>query len=160
MVITKMGEPPGDAALYPASAPDGVITADVIKWTPSRLVPAAFLVYATRSRLVRSQIVDVTQGVAQKKISLERFLRVGYPVPPAAEQHRIVAEVDRRLSVLDALDATLDANLARCARLRQSILKRAFEGRLVPPEAPPPRSPAHAPEQVPLFGAAPPRQAP
>ena len=46
--------------------------------------------------------------------------------------HRIVAEVDRRLSVLDALDATIDVNLARCARLRQSILQRAFEGRLVP----------------------------
>lgn len=54
------------------------------------------------------------------------------PLPPLAEQLRIVAEVDRRLSVLDALDATVDRNLARCARLRQSILKMAFEGRLVP----------------------------
>ena len=45
--------------------------------------------------------------------------------------HRIVAEVDRRLSVLDALDATIDVNLARCARLRQSILQRAFSGDLV-----------------------------
>ena len=58
------------------------------------------------------------------------------PLPPLAEQHRIVAEVDRRLSVLDALDTTLDANLARCAKLRQSILKRAFEGKLVPADTP------------------------
>ncbi|MDP2308622.1 MAG: restriction endonuclease subunit S [Pseudomonadota bacterium] len=56
------------------------------------------------------------------------------PVPPRAEQGRIAAEVDRRLSVLDALDTTIDTNLARCKRLRQSILKRAFEGRLVPAE--------------------------
>jgi type I restriction enzyme, S subunit len=60
---------------------------------------------------------------------------VALPLPPLPEQHRIVAEADRRLSVLDALDATIDANLARCARLRQSILQRAFEGRLVPSES-------------------------
>lgn len=58
------------------------------------------------------------------------------PLPPLAEQHRIVAEVDRRLSVLDKIEASVELNLARCARLRQSILKRAFEGRLVKPEAP------------------------
>jgi type I restriction enzyme S subunit len=52
--------------------------------------------------------------------------------PPLAEQRRIVAEVERRLSVVQELEATLAANLARAERLRQSILKRAFEGKLVP----------------------------
>ena len=53
------------------------------------------------------------------------------PVPPLAEQHRIVAEVERRLSVVQEVEATVAANLKRAERLRQSILKRAFEGRLV-----------------------------
>jgi type I restriction enzyme, S subunit len=53
-------------------------------------------------------------------------------VAPLAEQRRIVAEVDRRLSVIDELDATVNLNLKRAAGLRQSILKRAFEGTLVP----------------------------
>ena len=54
------------------------------------------------------------------------------PLPPLAEQRRIVAEVERRLSVLDALEQTVERTLTRSSRLRQSILKRAFEGKLVP----------------------------
>jgi type I restriction enzyme S subunit len=58
----------------------------------------------------------------------------GIPVSlaPSAEQRRVVAEVDGRLSVIDELEATVEANLKRAAGLRQSILKRAFEGKLVP----------------------------
>lgn len=75
---------------------------------------------------------DAASSAGQFNVSLSAAAQYAIPLPPTAEQHRIVAEVDRRLSVLDALDATIDTNLARCARLRQSILKRAFEGRLVP----------------------------
>ena len=57
------------------------------------------------------------------------------PLPPLSEQHRIVAEVERRLSVVAALEATVAANLARAGRLRQAVLKRAFEGRLVAQDA-------------------------
>ena len=55
-----------------------------------------------------------------------------FPLPPLAEQRRIVAEVERRLSVVEALEASVAASLKRAARLRQAILKRAFSGRLVP----------------------------
>ena len=54
------------------------------------------------------------------------------PLPPLAEQRRIVAEVERRLSVIQQAEAAVDASLQRAQRLRQSILKRAFAGQLVP----------------------------
>jgi type I restriction enzyme S subunit len=82
--------------------------------------------------------IDISRyvsGSAQPKLPQGAMQKIAVPLAPLAEQHRIVAEVDRRLSVLDALDASVDANLARCARLRQSILKLAFEGRLVRADA-------------------------
>jgi len=52
------------------------------------------------------------------------------PIPPVAEQTRIVAEVERRLSVIEGVEATVAANLKRAARLRQAILQKAFSGGL------------------------------
>ena len=53
------------------------------------------------------------------------------PLPPLVEQRRIVAEVERRLSVIQQAEAAVDASLQRAERLRQSILKQAFSGHLV-----------------------------
>ncbi len=58
--------------------------------------------------------------------------RIAVPIPPLVEQQRIVAEVERRLSVVAEVEAAVAANLKRAERLRQAILKRAFEGKLVP----------------------------
>jgi type I restriction enzyme, S subunit len=65
-------------------------------------------------------------------INLTKLAAFPLPLPPSREQHRIVGEVDRCLSVVDELEATVEANLNRAAGLRQAILKRAFEGKLVP----------------------------
>ena len=52
--------------------------------------------------------------------------RLPIPLPPLAEQHRIIAEADRRLSLIRRAEAQVGANLARAKRLRQSILQAAF----------------------------------
>jgi type I restriction enzyme S subunit len=47
------------------------------------------------------------------------------------KQHQIVSEIESRFSVADKLVQTIDENLKKSETLRQSILKKAFEGRLV-----------------------------
>ena len=65
-------------------------------------------------------------------INMTKLAALPIPMPPGHEQHRIVAELDRRMSIIDELETVVNANLKRAERLRQAILKRAFEGRLVP----------------------------
>jgi type I restriction enzyme S subunit len=65
-------------------------------------------------------------------ISLSKVRALPISLPPASEQLRILEEIDRRFTVLDQVEATVTASLARCDKLRQAILKRAFEARLVP----------------------------
>ena len=67
-----------------------------------------------------------------RNIGQERIREIRFPLPPLAEQRRIVSEVERRLSVVQQAEATVEASLARAERLRQSILKQAFSGKLVP----------------------------
>jgi type I restriction enzyme S subunit len=69
-------------------------------------------------------------GSTIKHFTREAFIELPVPVPPLAEQTRIVAEVERRLSVVEELESLMPANLQRAARLRQSILQRAFSGSL------------------------------
>jgi type I restriction enzyme S subunit len=59
-------------------------------------------------------------------LSTGKVARLPIPVPPDDEQHRIVAEVDRRLSIVREVEAEVDANLKRAQSLRQAILAKAF----------------------------------
>jgi type I restriction enzyme, S subunit len=65
-------------------------------------------------------------------LNMTKLSMLPVPIPPVAEQERIVAELERRLSVVDEVDAEVSANLKRAERLRQSVLLFAFKGALVP----------------------------
>ena len=71
-------------------------------------------------------------GTAQPKLTQTALNRIPIPLPPHAEQRRIVAEVERRLSLIQKAEDVVEANLKKADRLRQSILKQAFSGRLAP----------------------------
>lgn len=96
---------------------------------------------------------DVKGGLI-KNLHIEDIKEIKLPLPPLAEQQRIVAEVERRLSLAAQVEAAVDTGLKRAARLRQAILKRAFEGKLVPQDPTdqpvaglPPSSPATLQQQ-------------
>ena len=70
--------------------------------------------------------------VARANLSLTDVSEFAVPLPPLLEQQAIVAEVESQLSVADEVEKTITAELKRAEQLRQSILKKAFSGKLVP----------------------------
>jgi type I restriction enzyme S subunit len=80
----------------------------------------------------QKRLYEMRRGVTKIGLGLDDIRAVPIPMPPLPEQQRIIAEIDRHLSVIDELESAIYANLKRAERLRQSILKRAFKGKLVP----------------------------
>ena len=95
------------------------------------LTSSKFLQLYFSSLVGQKLILRSSKGGAQPFIGLTELRAWPLPLPPLKEQHWIVAEVERRLSVIDELEAAVEANLTRADRLRQSILSNAFAGKLV-----------------------------
>ena len=83
-------------------------------------------------RTAKEDLERYAPATAQKNINLGTLKDLAIPFPPLAEQNVITEEIDRYLSVADAVEAVVDAELKRSDALRQSILKQAFSGKLVP----------------------------
>ena len=91
-----------------------------------------YFLHLFRSALFQKAIFDNSTGSAIPNVKGVKELKaMAIPLPPLAEQTRIVAKVDRRLSVVEELEAVVSANLQRATRLRQSILQKAFTGDLL-----------------------------
>lgn len=92
---------------------------------------SAFIDLYLRSRKLAIRLMGYASG-GQPNINLETLTPLPMPLPQDGEIQAIIEEVERRLSIIEEAEAQADANLIRAARLRQCILKRAFEGKLVP----------------------------
>jgi len=70
----------------------------------------------------------IASGGVQPNLNLGLIRAIRLPLPPVEERDRIVAEVDRRLSIVREVAAEVDANLKRAQALRQAALAKAFRG--------------------------------
>ncbi|WP_158616801.1 restriction endonuclease subunit S [Acidovorax sp. FJL06] len=74
----------------------------------------------------RKTLESWAYGAGKPGLSLEQVRALPIALPPLAEQARIVAEVDRHLSIIREVEAEVDTNLQRAKSLRQATLARAF----------------------------------
>ena len=89
-----------------------------------------FILYLMRR--FENEIANKGTGTTFNAITGNQLKTFQIPLPPLAEQEQIVSKLEHHLSVADAIEATLDAEIKRAERLRQSIFKQAFSGKLVP----------------------------
>ena len=121
-----LGENPPRACIIPSTVGPAIVKADCIRFKPHSSMHAKYLNAALNCLPTRQRVKDVLHGIGRPRLSLGEIRSIALPVPPETEQHRIVAEVDLRLSLLRETEAQVDANFQRAERLCQSILSRAF----------------------------------
>ena len=109
---------------YPACFPDSIVGLFIGRPTLTKFVDYFI-------QTVKSDLARYAPATAQKNINLTTLSGLVVPLPPAAEQERIVELAERLLTVQQAAEAIVNARARAAERLRDSILKQAFQGRLV-----------------------------
>ena len=73
----------------------------------------------------------MTKGATKAGLGLDDIKGFPVPIAPIEEQHKIVQEIESRLSVADEMEESINQSLQQAEALKQSILKKAFEGKLI-----------------------------
>lgn len=123
IVVVRSGSV-GVSCVIPDHLPEANCSDLVIIKTPRAVLPD-FGAYYMNS-VVETRVAAGKVGIALTHFNTQSVAELPLPVPPLAEQHRIVAEVDRRLSLIRKTEAQVDANLQRTDFFRRSMLAKAF----------------------------------
>jgi type I restriction enzyme S subunit len=102
----------------------------VIVKKPLGIIPTLLSIYmnaVTQSRISKHKV-----GVALAHFNTQSVANFPIPIPPIKEQAQIVQGIEGRFSIVDSVEETIYKRIRQAQLLRQSILKRAFEGKLVP----------------------------
>lgn len=127
VIVTCVGTI-GEVALVPS----GIVFSADRNLAAARLVGRGalprFITCVLTSPKVAKFLREGSGSTAQPHLYLGDLRKTPIPLPPIAEQHQIVAEVEARTTAIDHLEAELDRQITRSNRLRQSTLASAFSG--------------------------------
>ena len=96
------------------------------------LITSEFLMYALDNYIASIDVKQEVKGGVIKNLHIEDLKKITICLPPLGEQKKIVEEIEKRFAVADEVEKVVEQNIEKAKQLKQSILKKAFEGRLVP----------------------------
>ncbi len=99
---------------------------------PFNLINNRFIFYLVQYDNFLNPLNQIQRGTSYPAVRDSDIFAQIIPLPPLQEQKRIVEEIERLFSIADHAEKIIEYSLAQADRLRQSILKKAFEGKLVP----------------------------
>lgn len=114
----------------------GVINQALLKIVlDEELMHSKYFLYLFRSEVFQRRILKGTRGTGMQNLaSVDEIKELIIQLPPIEEQLQIIQEIELRLSVCDNILSNIEEGLEKSEALRQSILKQAFEGKLLKEE--------------------------
>lgn len=94
-------------------------------------ISSIFINYVLKSPVINQKMISISGATAQQAIYLRDIKNILLPLPSHQEQEQIVSELESKLSVCDKMEKSVKQVLQQTEVLKQSILQKAFEGKLV-----------------------------
>jgi len=133
VLVTITGANVTVSALVSHEIPEAYVNQHVALLRPLKIdVSDYLLLWLQAEGAGKTQLTKAAYGAGKPGLNLDNIREVFIAIPPPAEAAEILRRVSEALAASTDTLATLDAEAADAARLKQSILKSAFEGRLVP----------------------------
>lgn len=127
----------GSCALINEKDTKHIFAGYLIRLRPNHLViKPEYLLYAMNSHLIRKQIessAKSTSGV--NNINSGELQNLILPLPSLKEQQELISYLDSAIPLINSTEIEINGQLTKAETLRQSILKKAFSGQLVPQDA-------------------------
>jgi type I restriction enzyme S subunit len=130
IVIAALGEKLPRACLIPETVGPAIVKADCIRFKPSEEHSRKFLNYAMNWEGTQKRTASIVHGVGRPRLNLSEIKSILLPIAPPDEQRRIVAEIEKQFTRLEAGVAGLRRVQANLKRYRAAVLKAACEGNL------------------------------
>jgi type I restriction enzyme S subunit len=133
MIISCSGATLGRICLLPENADTGIINQALLKIDlDEKIILKKFFLMLFRSETFQRLIFEKSLGTAMPNmIGMAELKEIPIPIPSIEEQKIIIQEIESRLSVCDKIEQSITESLEKAKALRQSILKKAFEGKLL-----------------------------
>ncbi|WP_304234991.1 restriction endonuclease subunit S [Jiulongibacter sediminis] len=130
VLVVRSGYP-GTSCVVPEKF-KGSNAIDILIATPNPdLITPEFLCTFNNSPFAKGLFSEGSRGVAQKHLNVGVYSKLNISIPSITEQKLILKEIESRLTVCDKVEESITENLEKAKVLRQSILKKAFEGALL-----------------------------
>ncbi|MDG2487152.1 MAG: restriction endonuclease subunit S [Roseibacillus sp.] len=127
IVMTKLGDPLGVSAIVDRAG-DGLIVADLVRIRAQK-INSRFLCYCLNAPQTRTFINTQSKGATRPRVRITTVRELPIPVPPLAEQERIVGILDEAFEGIATATAHAERNLINAQELFQSVLQSTFEQR-------------------------------
>jgi len=118
--------------IFPEKIDKAINKADCVCIRTNNSINSKFLMYYLSSKQVYDAFFAKIHGATRPRVNTTQIKEILIPVLQQDEKIKLIVAIESRLSVCDKLEQIVDENLAKATTLRQSILKKAFSGKLVP----------------------------
>ncbi|CAI1112099.1 EcoKI restriction-modification system protein HsdS [Serratia liquefaciens] len=131
VIVSKVGDPPGDACVYPFGEPSAIVTQDVIRIrvNTSRF-SSMFIAYLLNSDFGRMVVNDISVEGTRKRVSLGDFKATKFVFPPLQEALDIVDYLNGECEKIDSTIAKANRAVALMQERRTALISAAVTGKI------------------------------
>jgi type I restriction enzyme S subunit len=127
LVVASLGQDLPRACIVPATLGPAIVKADCIRVRLHSEIDARFVNYALQRSALKRAVADKVHGVGRPRLGMVGIKELSIPLPPRAEQDRIVAAIEEHLSRIDAAEFAVGAAMVRMNRATHALEEQLIE---------------------------------